>query len=457
MGPLSKLIFTTRLALHGRRARRNQWLPPEVIRARQARDLRAMVRFAAVRVPMYRERYREAGIDPREIRGLDDLPRLPLVTKQDLIAAWPDGLLPEGMDPDASMVLGTSGSTGRPVHIYLDVARSLPSLALLSRVADAAGVRLGRDRIANVVDIEGSRVAVERKLSEYLPALIGHRTTIPSSLALDVVAERLEAFRPDVVMSYAGVLRGLAALKAEGAMPSVRPRVLGSTGEVLDDGTRRFIEEGLGCKVFDGYASTEGGNLAFECHLHRGLHVNSDVNWVEILGTDGAPCAPGVPGTVVVTRLLAAGTPIIRYAGTGDVATMLAEPCPCGRSLPRLGRVEGRRADQVRLPDGRVFHAFSFTDPVQGVLVSLPALRIRQFQIVQESLQLIRLLLVEGSDRAPSFEEIAARLRRAYEPLVGSSVEVRVERVEEIPRSDRSSSPAPVVVSRLDAGRQPGP
>jgi len=449
MNPLSKLIFMARLGVHGRRARRRQWQPPAVIRARQDRDLRAMVRFAVDRVPMYRERYRQAGIDPGDIRGLDDLPRLPLITKQDLVDAWPDGLLPEGMDPDEALVLGTSGSTGRPVHIHLDVARSLPSLALLFRVADAAGVRLRGDRIANIVDVEGSRVAVEKRLAEYLPLMMGHRLSIPSSLELHATAERLEAFRPDAIMSYAGVLRGLAALKADGAMPSVRPRILGSTGEVLDDHTRRYIEHGFGCEVFDGYASTEGGNLAFECHLHRGMHVNFDVNYVEIVDVDGVPCPPGVAGTVVVTRLKVAGTPVIRYAGTGDVATLLPDPCPCGRSLPLLGRVEGRRADQIHLPDGRIHHAFSFTDPVQGVLVTLPAERIRQFQIIQESLQLIRLLLVEGAEPEPAFTEIAARLRQAYEPLVGPSVEVRVEPVDHIPRSDRSSSPAPVVVSRL--------
>jgi phenylacetate-CoA ligase len=411
-----------------------------------------MVRFAFEKVRMYRDKYRSEGIDPEGIRTLDDLVRLPLITKNDLLNYWPDGLLPLGTDPTGAVVLQTSGSTGTPVSIYHDVLRSLACFALQWRIVDALGLRLRTDRIATILDVGGSSMVLEDKVMEYLPLLTNRRLVLPISMRLEEMADKLEEFRPDLLMSYAGVLRGLASLKKKDCMPGVHPRILASSAEVLDPYTRSYIEEIFQSPIFDVYGSTEGWIIAFECEHHTGMHINYDINHVEILDENGKECPPGVPGSVAITRLIGQGTPLIRYIGTGDVATMLEGECACGRTLPRLAHLEGRRVDSIRRADGRLFHAFSFTDPLRGILLNTPAFQIQQFQIVQESLDRIRILLVEG-DEEPNLDasrrDLDQEICRVYGELMGPDVRIEVEHADEIPAGPRTSAPTPVVISRV--------
>ena len=452
MNWLRKASFLGRVAFHAYELKRRQRLEPDKIRRQQDRDLRNMVRFAFEKVRMYRDKYRSKGIDPRDIRTLDDLVKLPLITKNDLLNYWPDGLLPLGTDPADAVVLQTSGSTGTPISIYHDVLGSLPCFALQWRIVDALGVRLRKDRIATILDVGGSSMVLEEKVMSYLPLLTNRRLVLPVSMRLEEIAGKLEEFRPDLLMSYAGVLRGLASLKKKGCMPGVRPRIMASSAEVLDPYTRSYIEESFQSPVFDVYGSTEGWIVAFECKHHTGMHINHDISHVEILDENGKKCPPGVPGTVAITRLIGQGTPMIRYIGTGDVATMLEGECACGRSLPRLAHLEGRRVDSIKRADGRLFHAFSFTDPLRGILLNAPAFQVQQFQIVQESLDRIRVLLVENEERPVNGtlrRELDQKICKVYGELMGPDVRIEVEHADKIPTGPRTSSPTPVVISRV--------
>jgi phenylacetate-CoA ligase len=107
----------------------------------------------------------------------------------------------------------------------------------------------------------------------------------------------------------------------------------------------------LGAKLVGFYGSKEGHNIAFECPTGLHLHVNEEATLVEILDEDGAPCAPGEMGRVVVTNLYNFGQPLIRY-DHGDLAVWGAGPCACGRTLPVIDRVIGRTVNLFRFPDG---------------------------------------------------------------------------------------------------------
>src|SRR5262249_8028755 len=139
-----------------------------------------------------------------------------------------------------------------------------------------------------------------------------------------------------------------------------RPRGIITSAMVLHNWQRRVIEEVFACRVTNRYGCEEVSLIACECERHEGLHVNADNLLVEVL-RDGRPAAPGEPGSVVVTDLSNRAMPLLRYQ-VGDVAVATDRLCPCGRGLPLLERIEGREADYVVTPSGRLISGISLTE-----------------------------------------------------------------------------------------------
>jgi phenylacetate-CoA ligase len=173
------------------------------------------------------------------------------------------------------------------------------------------------------------------------------------------------------------------------------------------------------------------------------MHISAEDIIVEIADRDGLVVAPGQPGEIVVTHLATRDFPFLRYR-TGDIATLSKSRCPCGRGLPLIAQIEGRTTDFVTARDGTVMHGLALI----YVLRDLPG--ISAFKIVQESLELTRVLMVTDAafDRA-----CEPRIEAAMKQRLGSEVEIRLERVERIP-AERSGKFRHVVshVSSQDAG-----
>jgi phenylacetate-CoA ligase len=181
-----------------------------------------------------------------------------------------------------------------------------------------------------------------------------------------------------------------------------------------------------------------------ECRAGGGLHINSPRALVEILRPDGQPAAPGEPGTVVITDLTNFASPIIRYAGLGDVARWSASPCACGRCFPRLEVLEGRSSDTFVLPDGRRLHPFTLTQP----LAAFPA--IRRFQIVQDAPDAVRLLIVPDG---AGLDDVRGDVLAVYRTILGDRVRIEITAVDAIPTPPGRQWPPTVrVLTPLGAG-----
>jgi phenylacetate-CoA ligase len=187
-----------------------------------------------------------------------------------------------------------------------------------------------------------------------------------------------------------------------------------TSAEVLLLENRVLIEETFRGKVFNRYGCRELSVIASECEHHTGLHVNADALLVEI---DPLPGGPPGGGRVLVTDLYNRSMPLIRYE-IGDIAQWAEDqPCPCGRSLPRLARVEGRITDFLLLPDGKMV-----SGPSLALLVGQMA-EIRQAQIVQPNPGEIRLDVVPGDGYGVhTAEELQRRLHPYLRGLVRFSV-----------------------------------
>ena len=188
--------------------------------------------------------------------------------------------------------------------------------------------------------------------------------------------------------------------------------------------------------MFETYGSREFMLMGAECEHHQGLHLTMENLLVEVLDDEGRRVVPGTEGNVVVTDLTNFGMPFIRYAN-GDRAVAAEGECPCGRQLPRLQSVTGRRLDVLTTPDGRHLPGEFFPH----IFKELRA--VQRFQVIQETPEAILVRLV-----APDWQpENEAWLRREVAAVAGPGLLLVLEQVTEIPLS--AAGKLQVVVNRL--------
>jgi phenylacetate-CoA ligase len=187
------------------------------------------------------------------------------------------------------------------------------------------------------------------------------------------------------------------------------------TAEYLYEHWRRTIEETFGCPVANGYGGRDSGFVAHECPA-GGMHTTADRLIVEIVDEQGRSQPVGHPGEIVVTNLDTQEMPFIRYR-TGDVGALAAGSCPCGRTLPLLERVDGRKTDFIVAPDGRVMHGLSLIYVVREIA------GIEAFRITQKRLTSFEVEIVRNQQYDPNSED---RISKAFSQRLRAPVAVQV-------------------------------
>lgn len=372
---------------------RSQWATEAELRELQTAGLRRLLTFAATRRPFHAERFAAAGIDPARAMP-DDLQRLTPLSKADLRANL-DRLVVRDI-PGGVHRMSTGGSSGQPLTFFVDRSRQAADQAARARSRRWFGIEPGERELY----LWGSPLELSRqdRVKRLRDRLYNHRLLDAFALTparMSAYLAELRRFDPVHVFGYPSSLARLArhAREQGGSTPGERPnaslRAVFVTGEVLDPADRRDIEAYFHVPVANGYGSREAGFIAHECP-HGRLHVTADSMIVELLDEQGQPVASDERGEVVVTHLEAFGMPFIRYR-TGDVACWDPRPCPCGRKLPVLQRIEGRRTDMLRTADGGHAHALS----VMYVLRESPL--VREFKVRQRSNLDLDVLLVPAA------------------------------------------------------------
>ena len=378
---------------------RAQWLSPERVQALQWRRLQQTIEQAATHSPLYRQRFAALGIQPRDIRSLDDFRKLPITTREDLRA--PDGLLADNFPRNQLRESMTSGSTGRRTTSYFDERAWVHAKYLAKlRARRACGLQPWH-KVALFQEDGGT--ALEAPAGKRTHTFSIHRP----------IAEILPGAQRFAAEAYYG-FPGYFVRLAEAAQGSLRPRMIFTSGELLDPFTRRAIEDGFKAPVFDVYGCTEVKEVAWECPAHAGHHLNAD--WI-LFEVD----PPGDAGKVLLTPLYNRAMPLLRYQ-VGDTGMLLSERCPCGRGLPLIRPTLGRSVDYLQLPDGNMLPPYTLTCAVEAVE------GMRQYQFVQTEPRRIELRIVPGADFGAESE---AALRNALAPVL-PGVDVGIELVPTI-------------------------
>jgi phenylacetate-CoA ligase len=385
-----------------RRAMRAGSADPEAVRRLQEMKLRILVDHAYATVPYYRRLFDAAGIDPADVRTLEDLTHVPVTTKAALQAAGEEERLSSAF-PRETLVHGrTSGATGRPLVIYREPSLRCRRTAAYLRALVSAGYRLG------------GRVLFVSRRPRRKPAWRGW-LKVYAEESPERLLEALNRHRPSVLYGYVTPLRQLARFSEAMGADRYRPSVVVTTAETLDLATRTMLQSSFDAPVFDLYGSAEFGTTGWECQAKDGYHLSEDTTIVELL-----PVTSNGLARLVMTSLDARAMPLIRYE-IGDLAQPAADrACACGCQLRRLARIEGRLVDSVRLRSGELLSPFRLTVAVQ----ILPGLR--RYQIVQEAVDAY-VVRVEPARDAP--ESLPASLKQAIRAVVGDEVEVQVETV----------------------------
>jgi len=264
----------------------------------------------------------------------------------------------------------------------------------------------------------------------------------------DLIA-KIDSFQPEFLGGYPGVLRALALLKRKGEGKHINLRVMSSSGAVLDDYTKRYIEDAFDAPIYDAYGSTEAGPVAFEC-MEGNYHIHSDFVHLEFIDDADKEVLNGESGRAVVTKLYGRGTPVIRYTGMDDILLPLSGECPCGLRTDMLGSVGGRRVHAIVLPDGEIIPPFSITGIPAKVMQESGTDKIKQFQLIQESYEhLVMHLVIDEELRyvGPSVEVIKKAIREKLQLRVGDEIEVAVEEVACI--KTEGNLPPTVLISKV--------
>ncbi len=408
------------------------------------RRLRYIVKYAYENVPLYRRKYDEAGIKPEDIHSIEDIYKLPLITKKDLVDGYPHDIIAKNLKPKDYHLISTSGSTGTPVRIFKN--HNLLSAVIFGEffinkiLAMYLKLKINPKSMLSILiktpdSLEGVIAAEKTKIPAFT---FKNNMDVDATFPPEKHIEALNSYKPDTVMTYPSVLRNMALYIQQQNITPHQPGLLMVSGELLDNSTRKIISRTFKGMLLNMYICTECGIIATECQTHSGMHVMSSSVLLELL-KDGNPVHDGESGEVVITDLWNQATPIIRYTGLKDIARFSAEKCECNQKTPLLKVVEGRVIDSVVLSDGRLLHPFSLTLALEHI----PG--IARFQIIQENIDVINILVVpekEGSD------EQAQSIKNSLKELLGESVCINTSFVDEIPHHSNGQSHH-VVISKV--------
>lgn len=325
----------------------------EQIRQWQSERLASQVQNVWDNVPLYRERMKEAELEPGDIQSVDDLHKLPFITKEDLREAYPYGLLARPLE-DCVRIQSTSGTTGKRVVAFYTQHDIDLWEDCCARAITAAGGTKG----------DVCHVSYGYGLFTGGPGLNGgsHKVgclTLPMSSGN---TERQIQFMTDLGSTILCCTPSYAAYLAEsiierGLQEQIHLKAGIFGAEAWTEEMRHDIEEKLGIKAYDIYGLTEisGPGVAFECSAQNGMHVNEDHFIAEVINPKTGEVLPdGEKGELVFTSITKEAFPLMRYR-TRDICILSREKCSCGRTHVKMTKPLGRSDDMLIVKGVNVF------------------------------------------------------------------------------------------------------
>ncbi len=410
-------------------------MPIEDLHALQEDRLKSVVRYVYDHSAFYRRKFKEAGVEPGDIRTLADVTKLPFTRKVDLRDNYPTGMFSA---PKSEVVRYhvSSGTTGKPTVVGYTKGDIETWSESLARAFTSIG--LGRDDVVQVgygyglfTGGLGAHYGAERIGAAVLPVGTGNterQIELMQDLGTTAIACTPSYFLH--IMEMAEKM-GISIRKDT----KLKAGIFGAEPWSLE--TRKRIEDATGINAYDIYGTSEiSGPLFTECHVKKGIHVWADMFLTEVLDPKtGEPVADGERGELVFTTLHKFALPLIRYR-IGDLTIMNSEPCECGRTHPRIMRILGRTDDMLIIRGINVFPS-----QVESVLMNIPEVGDHWEILVDRKgpldMMTVRVELTEFgfSDKIGDLMKLRKKVSKELKGVLNIAAEVDLVEPGTIPRS----------------------
>jgi len=404
---------------------KSQWFALGELREYQSEKLRDLVKHCYANVPYYRRIMDESKLKPSDIRSVVDLPKLPILTSEDIRNNY-DTLIARPYKPSQLQVGFTSGSTGTPLKLYYDRKVSILKNVVDWRQKRLAGIELG-DRLAlfwGRILIPGERTRPPFWRYNWSLNHLYCSSYHVSAGNLDAYLEEMTRFGIKAIEGYPSTLHTIAryVLNQKATLPLTAAF---TSSETLFPNQREDIESAFGCPVYDYYGMAERVVFGSECDHHQGLHLNMDFGITEILDQDQRPAAPDEVGRIVGTGLFNYGMPLLRYR-TSDATSVSSDRCSCGRQFNLMGTMTSRAENIITTPDGRHLSFASLSLPFKQMTSIVEA------QIIQEDREHLIINIV----KRPTWKDNdAVYLEGEFAKRIGEQMSIELRFVDDIPRT----------------------
>jgi phenylacetate-CoA ligase len=440
------ILPTYETVLHGRmnfrywRAlERSQWLSREEVERIQLNNLQRLIEHARKNCRYYDEAWRSELADGPA--SLEDFRRWPVIQRETILRHRVD--MRAQLPGIKFIAKSTGGSTGVPLHFDYDTGSEEHRSAAWYRGYKWGGAAPGVKQLW-LWGVPLSEQSRAKRWKDQLYASVYRRKILNcfelSDARIPAFLDTFNRYRPDAVVSYTNAIYTFALELERRGLKAWSPKSIVVGAEKLHDFQRMVIERVFGAPVFETYGSREFMLMGAECDRHEGLHLTMENLLIEVLDDQWQPTADGEEGNVVVTDLFTYGMPFVRYAnGVRAVAGWSA--CSCGRGLPLLKKVIGRRLDVIHTPDGRRVPGELFPHLMKDFE------EVKRFVVIQESADELKLEVVISPAWVEGHRE---RIAHLIQQAVGAHKRLLIREVDDIPLT--AMGKLRVVINRMASG-----
>ena len=403
----------------------------------QSERLKNLVAYVYKNSPVYKKRIDESGFSPNDIKSIDDIVKLPFTTKDDMREHYPFGLFSMDVKDIAEMHV-SSGTTGNPVVS----GYSKEDLDLWAEVS-ARSIACAGGKPGDIIQIAYGYGLFTGGLGLHYGALKIGATIMPmSSGQTKRQIKLMQDFKPRIIACTPSFSLYMAEeARGMGFDPSQSSWEVGIFGaEPWSEALRNEIEKSLGLTATDIYGLSEisGPGVAQECSFKNGLHIWSDVFYPEIIDPDtNQPVPEGEQGELVITTLTRTGMPLLRYK-TRDIVSISYEKCACGRTSPRISKIQGRTDDMIVVRGINVFPT-QIEYALLQVEESLPNYQIivdrvgRGLDTIEVQVEIDEKFF---SDEIKGLEAVKNKIKKSIESTILVSTNIKLVEPKSIPRSE---------------------
>ena len=407
----------------------------EEMKALQSERLVNLVNYVYNNVEFYRNRMDKAGVKPSDIKGIEDITKLPYTTKDDLRDTYPFGLF-AAPHSDIVRIHASSGTTGKAtvvgytandIDIWSECVARCFAMAGLTR-DDIIQIAYGYGLFTGGL---GAHYGAEKLGAMVVPMSTGNSKKL-TTMMVDFGATAI-ACTPSYLLHLSEVLRD------EGLLDKIKLKAAICGAEPWTEKMRREIETRLNISAHDIYGLSEimGPGVACDCTAHEGLHICEDHFYPEIIDAKTLlPVSDGEVGELVFTTLTKEGIPLIRYR-TKDLTSITHEVCSCGRTSARISRFKGRSDDMLIIRGVNVFPS-----QVEAALLGVKEVTPHYMMIVDRENNLDTLEIqveVERqyfTDEIKGIEKLTKKIAAVVQQALGISAKIRIMEPNSLKRSE---------------------